>query len=816
MPHTKMSHWQADVVVAVALLPVVLLPLAVGGVHPEVQVAFAVVELVCALAWVLLSVVQKRPLYAPWTALPFALGVVATALEVLPLPNSVLALVAPHTAETRSFVVAALPLEVRERVLSVVSMDPPETKAALVRLIGAVALTFVVANGARRRERARLIWRMLLGGALALLLVAVAHTVVGVGAWGSFSRHRGVLFAPMVNGNHMSKVFGALSMLAFGRALACRVRDERLVAAAIGVGCSVAVVLTLSRGGVAAWIAAVAVAIVLLVRARAHSADDRRPWHHLIVPGCVVLVAIGVGVVAATDRAIVDEVTALSDEFQRNQSKVSLWPPALDMLDETSLTGTGNNAFGAAFTAQSRANTMYDAEVTFTHVENIVIATVVEHGVFAGILLLSVSIVVGVRLLQQLQSRAEAAALPAVILLVVGDLVDFSLESGAGIAVLATALGLCAGALPEPRRTTAPASAASVLVLAALVTWHAPLAVTSWRYRDDAAIAASPRNTLQQALQQKLAAHPFDAVRCAELATEARSRRQPREALLWANRAINLWPTLPAGHLEAARALVVTGHLEQAMLEYREAAQGRSGERRTLLEAFRRTTDVNLRRIATGTTPEAQAVLASVLANEGRFDDAMQIADLYVAQPGLPVHLRADALRYALSLPNDDAVRERLSPLRPTPDGIVAATVAQAIERLEGVEAALRAVDTWSLRAPGPALRWELATALRIDDLPRALTTVGALRAQVRTAHELDELDDAEALALAKAGAWAKRLVVLEHRAARQPKNAAVLVEIGLTELELGRDTDALNTARRIQTIKPGPNRLQKRLDAVK
>lgn len=787
-----MSHWQADIVVAVAVAPVALLPLAVGGVHPEVQLAFAVVELLCALAWIALGAVQRRPLYAPWTALPLAAAVVITAVEVLPLPSSLLALIAPHTVETRSFVVSALPAALQAQVLPVLSMDPPETKAALVRLVGALALTFVVANGARRRERARLIWRMLVAGAALLLVVAVGHAVVGVGAWGMFSRHRGVLFAPMVNGNHMSKVFGAWSLLCLGRALSCRDRRETIACIVVGVGCGIAVALTLSRGGVVAWIAAVVVGIVLLVRARLLDAEDRRPWHHLALPAVVTVAAVCVGALAASDKSLVDEVAGIPTEVQhREHSKLSLWAPALRLLEPQPFVGTGNNAFGVAFTSVSQPGTMYDAEVTYTHVENIVVATLVEHGVLAGGVLLVLAVLVGVRLLQSLRTRVEIAALPALVLLVVGDLVDFSLESGAGISLLATTLGLCAAALPAPRRAPVAVAASTVVALTALVAFHAPAAVAGWRYRNDAVVAAVPRTGLREVLQRTLVSHPFDAVRCAQLATEARYRRQPREALQWANRAINLWPTLPAGHLEAARALVVTGHLEQAMLEYREAARGTPALLRILDEAFDRTADADLRRRAVPDLAAAVAVLCRRFERDDRLNDARRCADELAARDDATPAQRLQPAHLALAAHDI----ERLRALKPTVlanatvDAEHAVVAGRVIAALDGAPAALAHSDAWVGAATSntPALlRWRLEQQQSLGLDAAAAQTIAELRGVVRTAAEHDALDRAEAAVHEHAGNLSQLEAVLQRLANRHPDDVNILARLGLVEVQLG------------------------------
>ncbi len=787
MLHESVNHWQADVVVAAAVAPVVLLPLAVGGVHPEVQAAFAVVELLCALAWVALAAAQRRPLYAPYTALPLALGVVVTALEVLPLPSSLLALVAPHTVETRAFVVSALPAALQTQVLSVVSMDPPETKAALLRLVGALALAFVIANGARRRERARLIWRMLVAGAAIVLLV---RAVYGLGV---VRYDTGDLIGPLVNANHTSKVLGAFSLLALARATTCRSPLERGFSLAVAAAASVSVILTMSRGGIAAWCVGAMVAAAV---PRLHSSGSRR---------FVVVVAASIGVAAlgiALAPRVVDEMHSIATDLGAPQrSKLALWQPAVTLAIQLMPCGTGNGSFGAGFSGQSAANTINAAELTFSHVENIVLAPLVEHGVFAGAVMLTVALVVGVRLVRQ-RGRA-LAVLPALAVLVVGDLFDFALELPAGLALVAVILGLGAAdglserATPRPPLVLALGSVACAVVVVIV----APEAVREWRYRADALVAATHNPVQRRALlEHSLAVRPFDAVRCTELAIDARHRRQPREALAWANRAINLWPVLPVAHIEAARALVVVGHLEQAMLEYREAATSASDQHRVLHEAFARSPLLALRRRAVPDNAAALASLCALLRTEGRLVDASACAHELVARPDASAAQRLEALHVALALHDRVALKKLVEQ---HDDDVVSGDAsvlrARAIKELDGAEQALLTSASWP--ASRELAQWRLNEQLQANSLVDALATAEGMQALITSSADRDRLDRTIADLHGKRGDHGKRLLVLRSLSRRHPDDVNVLADIGLCQLELGEDAGAVSTLRRLRAL---------------
>jgi len=820
----------ASASLVLALLPVVLLPQLVAGVHPEAATGFAVVELTAlALWWLSRTVGQRRSLRVSFLAVPFALGALATALQVFPLPGAVLDVLQPDTASLRRFIQEGLPEALRGTVWSVTSMDPNETRAALLRLLGATALFVVVADAARDQRRARLVWRaVLLAGAL-VMVVAVAHAVFNVpGAWGQFSRLGGVLFAPIVNPNHLSKVLAAFSLLALGRAFSVRHRREAIVAGVIGVACGVGVALTLSRGGVLAYVIGLIVWAGLFLRARAEASDDNGagngssgstlpPFALPALALSAVLVVI-VGVVVITDDAVFKEMATLQEDAANVEgSKLAILPPALSLVPLHPVTGTGNNAFGAAFTSVSVPGTLYDDELTFSHVENIVVATLVDHGAFVGGLLLIVGLFIARHLLTGLRSTRAMAASAGVVVLVVGDLVDFALETGAGIALMATALALCASATRTASvRLRWPVAAALVVTAAVLVGAHAPGAIRNWRYRLDRELAAAPLAERTAHLQRMMAARPFDGHVASLLAVDARQRHQPREALAWANRALNLWPTLTAANLEAARALAATGHLDQAMLQYRAAAQGDGGKGSAALrEALGRTSDVALRERALPDNANARHTLCRLLEKERRLDDAIACADVLAARSDATDVQRLESLRLAIGRTVDNTadgkqedgdLRRRVAEVlaRGVPDGEAAGLVARALARLDGRAAALTTSSVWlpTISDPRPLLQWQLAEHSAAGNLDEARATLTLLRPTARTPADRDRFDRLEADLHGRAGDHGQRLLVLQRLVARHPSDVELLALQGLAEVAAGKTGAALMTLKRVRDLK--------------
>lgn len=810
----------ASASLVLALLPVVLAPQLIGGVHPEVATGFAVVELVALALWWSSRASAGHTLRVSFLALPFVVGAVATLLQVLPLPQALLDVLQGEAAGLRRFVAEGLPEALRERVEPVTSLDPAETKAALLRLIGASALCVVVSDALRDQRRARLAWRVVLVGGALLFASATVHAVVNApGAWGSFSRHGGIFFAPIVNPNHLSKVFGAFAFLALGRAFSAHSRVEALVAGAVFVACGAGVGLTLSRGGIVAFVLTLLLWAGLLWRAR--RLEDDAPGvdsaNRLALPALALsaVLVVVVGVVVVADDAVIKELSTVSTELAPDnaRSKLKVQPPALSLLHEHGLVGVGNNAFGVAFTSRSQRGHLIDDEVYFSHPENLLVGTLVEHGVVAGVALVLLGLVIAVRLARAARTRRAIAALPSIAMLVVGDTVDFALETTAGLAVMATAVAFASAALPPRRRLSRAAAFAIVATAAVVVLATAPDAIRHGRFRLDRAIATAPLSQRTTTLHTAMAARPFDAVTAAQLAIDARERHQPKEALAWANRAINLWPTLTPAHLEAARALAAMGRLEQAMLSYREATGGRHrASGKALQEAFSRTRDVALRERALPDTAVARAALCKRLEEERRLDEALICAHVLAARADATELHRLEPLRLAARRDDTDThlgdLRRQVEALlaRGTPDGLAAATVARALARLDGRDAALTATSTWTgLRDPRALLEWRLAEqglAGRLDD---ARATLALLRPLARSPAESDQHDRLEADLCARAGDHGQRVLVLQRLVARHPGDVELLATLGLAEHAAGKTGAAHQTLRRVRETGRAP-----------
>ncbi len=735
----------------------------------------------------------RRTLAVSWLGLPLVLGLLLTLVELCPIPHGLRQLISPESTANIDLVIAGLAADPRAMVLPVLAVDPPEAAFAAVRIVGALAVFIVVADLTRDRRRRALAWKVLLVGGASLFAVALGHTLLQVpGAWGRFTRYPGFFYAPMVNPNQLARMFGAFGLACGARAFAVRDRRTAALFAATGLLCCASVAFTDSRGGLLALLAGVLVLGFVLVRRAPPERSARRWW---------LLSAVQVGAVAAAILATFAARTSILDALSAfgmetiDKSKLNIYGPALDVVRSHFLVGAGNGGFQDVFTTVV-GDALPDANVVYTRAENIVIETLVDHGAAGGGLILASGLFAAIAMLAGLRHARQLLPLPALTVLVFGDLLDFVLESAAGIFLAAALLGLIAARLLERDALLVRIPRAWVRVgalgLTVLTMWTAAVAVARWRRSFDEALADAPNNSARTALiERAVAAHPHDGYYCYLRAVDARRRRAPHEALEWANRALVLWPTHGPSHLEAARVLAASGHPEQSMLEYRQAWLGKPPPRNLLKEIVWRTHDQALRRRAVPDTAEAITLLCKVLVNEHRLDEAQACMDEVAVRADADTAQRRAALELALKRGDETEARAQMAALeaRPRMDGQAAALIATTRESFDGLVAARAeaAAADERVEAPAPLLEWRIHAALRagdIEEAKRLLARLKTLPREERTPELLADLDAAMAHADHNDAA---ELEALERLLVRRPKDPEVQVRIRESRLRSAR-----------------------------
>jgi O-antigen ligase/tetratricopeptide (TPR) repeat protein len=554
--------------------------LAIGGASRWVVVVLAGLAAAAAA-----SQIRSRRKLAATSPLLVMIGtaVVLTAIQLVPLPDSIGAMVAPAHHELvvdgASLEHAATSIDPqrvpRNDDWRPLSMDPANTWVELAEL-AALFLIAWMALRAAASERGR--QRLLAGVAAiagAVAVIGIIHELLGATAlYGFFEPEHAhpVILAPLLNANHLACLMSLGALVAGGLALAERrsppVRAMWVVVAVLCIG---VLMFTTSRGGVMGLAAGTTVTAVILVLQRLRDAPEtkRRDVIRVTVPAAIVVLCTVVLVIYLGGGQVGSQLEETSlDEIGDPRSKYAAWGSALTLLEEAPLLGVGRGGFEAAFTRVHPAS----AHVTFSHVENEYLQAAVDWGLIgAGALVIGLGWAVLVVVRRWRDGPLVAASIGGIAAVGVHSLVDFGIELP-GVAIPTTIVAATVLYVPlressrSRRQTLVRGGAIAGAVGAALVA-ATPIGRTL--DEDHAALRAEPP-TLAEA-RAAFERHPLDYVAAAAL---AKASGTDRERLAYFNHALRLHPTHPGLHRAIARYLAATGRSSQAALEFRLALAG--------------------------------------------------------------------------------------------------------------------------------------------------------------------------------------------------------------------------------------------------
>ncbi|HEY3449068.1 MAG TPA: O-antigen ligase family protein [Myxococcales bacterium] len=646
-------------------------PLAIATVHPwAVAVAAGLALLAVALAAVA-TLRSGEPFLVPLPGIAFAAVAAFVAFQLLPLPPLLVGLLAPATREVFDFVLAPLGRYPAWRPLS---LDPPATANELVKAITYLCVFLAAAQVTRsRRAKARLV--TMLG------TVGIVVSVIGFGhaLWGatslfgvfSFKHAAPPFLTTFGNPNHLSSFLALCATALLARVL---VERDRKVATLWGFGylaTGVGVLLSLSRGGIVAFVAAQAMLAIAVWMVRKSEREGVSLEARAFAVPASVMVVMAVAAYLAWD-ALAAELTSADTLDKLKDSKLQMWPTFWPLVRDHWLVGVGRGAFEVAY--QRFQDPLYAGRATFTHAENLVAQWSADLGLPMALLLLGSCVWALVGALRRGATDPERLAmvfgLGAVAL---HELVDFGLELG-GLAVPAT----IAMAIAVFRQEGAPSFKRKVAAL--LVPFI--VAVTGWAWLK----AGQSLEADAQDLSAKLGKVRADEVASAAadmaerhpgdyyahlLAAQAYAAERPLHAdklVGFANRAMYLNPSLPLSHRLAALALRATGRMSQARIEYKLAYElGDSTALAEITRVFQRPEEM-LESVPSD-KPEPGWALADQLMGEKRYETADEVLKASVARWGeKPEALMRQARIASARGQPDEVIRigKRLGEMAPT------------------------------------------------------------------------------------------------------------------------------------------------------
>jgi putative inorganic carbon (hco3(-)) transporter len=376
------------------------------------------------------------------TAIVLAVG----AIQLIPLPGSVTALLAPQAHEARTLLAPVLGIA---SAPSPISIEPLATVDALLRFVAylLIALAAAVALDTPARLR-RAAWILALSGAFQALYGATeylsGHQHI---FWYAKRFYTDEASGTFINRNHFATYLAAT--LPFALALALRPRQaehpaeswrERglrllepggagrvtagLAAASIWIG----VVLSYSRAGLAVALAATVTFAVLAARGRIRTVG-RLAAVLVLLPTIVLLFQ---EVRAPGERFVADE-----EDLRTFGGRIEVWRAGLGMAADHPVLGTGLGTFEAAFAPLRPPG----VELRWTHVHSDWLEAAIEGGLLTLAAMIAIFLLVGHHVLRGAGSPLTAALAASVVALALHATVDFPLRIPALAVVAAVVLG---------------------------------------------------------------------------------------------------------------------------------------------------------------------------------------------------------------------------------------------------------------------------------------------------------------------------------------------------------------------------------------
>ena len=543
-----------------------------------------------------------------------------TALQAVPLPFGFVNALSPYVGEVWERSLRPLGLPGPSWVT--LSLDPVGTRIEVLRGTTYLACLIAALPIARRRDGAIFLERLLLGSALLLGVMALAHPLLGAekvfGVYrpvdgGTSARH----IAPLLDPNHLAGYLNVGLALALGVTVSAQPHLGRIFAGLLALFFVALEVWIASRGGVATMLLAVVLVALLAVRLRAHGRTTT-VTRALVVAlvAAVVVASFGILVLAGSD----DAWRELSDS---DVSKLDIFRHAMHMVAKSPLFGAGRGAFQSVFPA-FRDDTA--GTVTFRQPENIVAQWSAEWGVPVAALAL-VGLAVALRPTVPLaRSRPPVGAWVALVVLFVHNLVDFSSEVPGVVVALVTCGAIVVGGSAGhrerfrlrrwSRRPRAVAMVTAALVLAA-AAWVVP--TLGHEIDDDEAslhqrvlTAAKDRAAFIDAVGQAMREHPAEPY-FPYLGGLRALVVQDESPIPWLSASLERAALNGRAHLLLARALFLRAPA-QARLEYQLAYQqdGSLAERASTEGARLVASYDDARELAPGSTDADRVVLASL------------------------------------------------------------------------------------------------------------------------------------------------------------------------------------------------------------
>jgi len=377
-------------------------PYAMGGRHPLGQLILVALAVVTTLAWAIRQSLSVHPTWRPtWALALFSAGAILVILQTIPLPQLLLERLAPHYAEILPLWSVGQPGSASLGRWSFISLTPEDTRAGLVLFLAYGLLFFVTVQRIKVFEDVERLLRWCAVSAVCMAVFGLVQYIAGNGEFFWFYTHPfsntfGGAKGSFTNKNHFAH-FLALGagpliwwLLSVSRRMRPRIHNtlqpstsgdrwEELKTYLLGLALVVvvfAVLMSLSRGGMAALILASVVSAAVCYWASAGAGR----FLGILLAACVLIgAALSVFGLDHVGRRLETLTSDSSEQKDRFGGRLTIWTTAANAATNYIWFGSGVGSFREVYPMY--ADSAVDENIEFTHAENSYLQVLLETGV---------------------------------------------------------------------------------------------------------------------------------------------------------------------------------------------------------------------------------------------------------------------------------------------------------------------------------------------------------------------------------------------------------------------------------------------------
>lgn len=362
---------------------------------------------------------REKKIVIPKFSFVFVLLAMFSLIQIIPLPQFLIKLLSPTTNELYQSTLESISMYGNGQWMPL-SIEPVATLNAAGRWMILWAV-FVLATNLFAHGESRRRFSLSLGvTGLLLVFLGLLHKLSGTDKIFfsiPFVNDPPFFFSSFINPNNLAGFLCMCAPIWLGFTVHTKKLEKKLIGTLAFVMTSTAIILTLSLGGILAWVFGLMLFIVLYSK-RKKSSDGKKSVIWLQLAGIFALLA-GAYVSAGP---ILHKISGRM--ATPNQNRLMIWQDCLDMIKDHPLVGVGGYAYEMAF--HRYQNYILHGRVVYP--ENIVIQNLSEYGIIVTALVIVAVLMVIFRLIISRLRTSEIAYLSAVISVLVSNQFDFNLN----------------------------------------------------------------------------------------------------------------------------------------------------------------------------------------------------------------------------------------------------------------------------------------------------------------------------------------------------------------------------------------------------